>query len=212
VHSRRTRAAAPNAKRFVRRTPDQWRGCGGTGRFLRVKVETAGIEPASCSVQARGAHPGRIPHEVRTGGVEPPQPEATRLQRAGLTCARHPHERATGRIRTGAAGFTVPGASRLHHGHREAGTTGLEPATSRLTSDCSSAAELRPLGTARGRDSNPRLELMRLARKAPPPPRTKVWPAGVEPAVSGSRNRRGGRLPHSQTKHPRRDSNPQLPD
>jgi hypothetical protein len=54
-------------------------------------VETAGVEPASCSLQARGALQGASPREVRTGGVEPPQPEAARLQRAGLTCARHPH-------------------------------------------------------------------------------------------------------------------------
>jgi hypothetical protein len=45
------------------------------------------------------------------------------------------------------------------------------------------------------------LELMRLARTAAPLPRVvakQVWLAGVEPAVSGSRNRRGGLLPYSQ--------------
>jgi hypothetical protein len=43
------------------------------------------------------------------------------------------------------------------------------------------------------------LELMRLARTASPLPRNeKVWPAGVEPAISGSRHRRGGQLPYSQ--------------
>ena len=31
-------------------------------------------------------------YEVRTGGVEPPQPEATRLQRAELSRAQRPHE------------------------------------------------------------------------------------------------------------------------
>ena len=40
---------------------------------------------------------------------------------------------------------------------------------------------------------------MRLARTAPPLPRVvtceKVWSAGVEPAVSGSRSRRGGHAP-----------------
>ncbi len=44
------------------------------------------------------------------------------------------------------------------------------------------------------------LELMRLARTASPLPR--ICPAGVEPAVSGSRNRRGGRLPHEQSVPP----------
>jgi hypothetical protein len=41
------------------------------------------------------------------------------------------------------------------------------------------------------------LELMRLARTAAPLPRctAKVWPAGVEPAISGAQNRRGGHAP-----------------
>jgi hypothetical protein len=80
---------------------------------------------------------------MRTGGVEPPQPEATRLQRGELSRAQRPLVSGAGGIRT--------------HG----------------------------------------LELMRLARTAPPLPR-EVWQAGVEPAISGSRNRRGGQLPHSQ--------------
>jgi hypothetical protein len=80
---------------------------------------------------------------MRTGGVEPPQPEATRLQRAELTSAQRPQVSSAGGIRT--------------HG----------------------------------------LELMRLARTAPPLPR-EVWLAGVEPAISGAQNRRGGLLPYSQ--------------
>ena len=37
--------------------------------------------------------------------------------------------------------------------------------------------------------------------EATPPPRDEqVWPAGVEPAISGAQNRRGGHLPHSQMK------------
>ena len=40
---------------------------------------------------------------------------------------------------------------------------------------------------------------MRLARTASPLPRNEqVWPAGVEPAISGAQNRRGGHLPYSQ--------------
>ena len=49
---------------------------------------------------------------------------------------------------------------------------------------------------------------MRLAGQ--PFPHGAVWPAGFEPAVSGTRNRRGGLLPHSQMKNPRRDSNPRF--
>ena len=45
---------------------------------------------------------------------------------------------------------------------------------------------------------------MRLARTASPLPRNEqVWPAGVEPAISGAQNRRGGHLPHSQVLGPR---------
>ena len=33
----------------------------------------------------------------------------------------------------------------LHHGHHEAGTTGLEPATSRLTSECSAQLSYAPV-------------------------------------------------------------------
>ena len=230
---------------------------------------------------------------MRTGGVEPPQREATGLQPAELADAQRPQ---------GVEGWPTglepaprgsqPRMLPLHHGHHEAGTTGLEPATSRLTSE-RSAAELRPreewkagsaprnrrqrrcrrdglrsqllpigtpasacprrhlltgwpwrlveasctLGpalctspcsvTSSARPSAARsfdgaggirthgLELMRLARTAAPLPRERVWPAGVEPAVSGSRNRRGGHAPlqpdERSIEYPRRDSNPQLP-
>ncbi len=37
-----------------------------------------------------------------------------------------------------------PGCFRLHHGHHEAGTTGLEPAASRLTSECSARLSYAP--------------------------------------------------------------------
>lgn len=200
-----------------------------------------------------------------------------------------------GRVRTGADGAHNPGCFRLHHGHHEAGTTGLEPAASRLTSECSTHLSYAPRARKWKAGSAPRnrrqrrcrlrapepavahrhscqrvsapppphrlaleacrsqlhvraralhqplfrhflgppvggtildgaggirthgLELMRLARTAAPLPRVvakQVWLAGVEPAVSGSRNRRGGLLPYSQktiSEYPRRDSNPQLP-
>jgi hypothetical protein len=37
-----------------------------------------------------------------------------------------------------------PGCFRLHHGHHRAGTTGLEPAASRLTSECSARLSYAP--------------------------------------------------------------------
>ena len=67
-------------------------------------------------------------------------------------------------------------------------TGGLSPDKRAL---CSS--ELRPLSSAGGIRTHG-LELMRLARTAAPLPR-KVWLAGVEPALSGSRSRRGGQSP-----------------
>jgi hypothetical protein len=209
---------------------------------------------------------------MRTDGVEPPQYEAPRLQRGELTsCSASAWVRVAGRARTGADGAHNPGCFRLHHGHHEAGTTGLEPVASRLTSERSGASELRPQGRGGTRDRLPAtgdrrcrlrapepavahrrscqrvsapppphrlaleacrsqlhvgalalhrpffrhflgppvggpifdsaggirthgLELMRLARTAAPLPR-KVWLAGVEPALSGSRSRRGGQSP-----------------
>ena len=86
--------------------------------------------------------------EVRTGGVEPPQHEATGLQPAELADAQRPHElRVAGRARTGASGDHNPGCFRLHHGHHESGddrtrTGGLSPDKRVL---CTS--ELRPRGT-----------------------------------------------------------------
>jgi hypothetical protein len=87
---------------------------------------------------------------VRTGGVEPPQHEATGLQPAELAVAQRPHElRVAGRARTGADGDHNPGCFRLHHGHHEAGTTGLEPAASRLTSERSARLSYAPEEVAR---------------------------------------------------------------
>ena len=56
-------------------------------------------------------HQSFIP-KVRTDGVEPPQPEAPRLQRGELTRAQRPRRRVADRIRTDASGITTPGASR----------------------------------------------------------------------------------------------------
>ena len=56
-----------------------------------------------------------------------------------------------GRARTGASGDHNPGCFRLHHGHHEtAGTTGLEPAASRLTSERSARLSYAPGGVEGG--------------------------------------------------------------
>ena len=66
-------------------------------------------------------HQSFIPETVRTGGVEPPQPEATGLQRGELTSAQRPQETGwpTGfePILRGSRPRVLP----LHHSHHEDG-------------------------------------------------------------------------------------------
>jgi hypothetical protein len=79
-------------------------------------METAGVEPTAPRCK-RGALPIELHPQVRTGGVEPPQPWATGLQPAELTSAQRPQDR--GRT----SGFEPePRGSRprmlpLHHDH-----------------------------------------------------------------------------------------------
>ena len=199
----RSRGRRPlELRRVLAEAESEWRRPESNPHLPRCKRGAPPVE----------LHPrdGRV---MRTGGVEPPQPEASGLQPAELAGAQRPREGAADRIRTGTARFTTSDAAVTPQPPRT-GTTGLEPAASRLTSERSAHAELRPRGELRGWDSNPRSR----AHEAREDSRSstardlQVWPAGVEPAISGSRNRRGGRLPYSQlTEHPRRDSNPQLP-
>jgi hypothetical protein len=190
---------------------------------------------------------------MRTGGVESPNHRYNRA--AAFTASAGAHQLLSVRMKERGG---RPGSNRRLRGSHprvlpstprppRSGTTGLEPAAARLTSECSSrlsyAPETRwwkggtnrtqrlligarvqpgPCPVALRRGGRRRLdsaggirthglELMRLARTAPPLPR-KVWLAGVEPALSGAQSRWGGQLPYSQTsnrKHPRRDSNPQ---
>jgi hypothetical protein len=131
-------------------------------------VETAGVEPASSSVQARCSAGGASsPGEVRTGGVEPPQPEAAGLQPVELSRAQRPREwgdrpdlnRYCEIHGLGCLPVT-PRPPRSCSGDGRARTGGLSPDKRAL---CSS--ELRPQDVRwRGWDSNPRLEPMKLAR------------------------------------------------
>ncbi len=111
-----------------------------------------GVEPDPPRCK-RGALPVELhPRVMRTSGVEPPQPEALALQARELAGAQRPHGVA-GRIRTGAAGITTPNARR--YTTATAGTAGLEPAASRLTSERSGRLSYAPV-KSRGWDSNPR--------------------------------------------------------
>jgi hypothetical protein len=114
-------------------------------------METAGFEPTPSSLQARCSPLSFVPRSMRTGGVEPPQREATGLQPAELTSAQRPRAFRGGR----------PGSNRYRRGSQPrvlavyttttmAGTTGLEPAAFRLTSECSSRLSYVPVGSAGG--------------------------------------------------------------
>ena len=80
--------------------------------FLLGHAERVALGVASARGWCVAGHkPGdaaNIP--MRTGGVEPPQPEATGLQPAELADAQRPRE-VTDRVRTGTSGSTLPGAA-----------------------------------------------------------------------------------------------------
>jgi hypothetical protein len=81
-------------------------------------------------------------------------------------------EGATDRIRTGTARFTTSDAAVTPQPPcKTAGTTGLEPATYRLTSECSTPLSYAPKNNGAGGIRTHGLELMRLARTAAPLPR-----------------------------------------
>ena len=100
----------------------------------RLEVETAGFEPATSSVQARCSFQlSYIPTSAngwsRTTTAGGPRVTAGRARQcSAFACSA----RAAGRVRTGAAGFTTPGASATPRPPRT-GTTGLEPAASGST-------------------------------------------------------------------------------
>jgi hypothetical protein len=107
-----------------------------------------------------------------------------------------------------------PGCFRLHHGHHDskvAGTTGLEPAASRLTSERSARLSYAPKKPARSSAGGIRthgLELMRLARTAAPPPRK----SGRQESNLRSPAPEAGGVPSpprpDANENPRRESNP----
>ena len=87
---------------------------------------------------------------VRTGGVEPPQHEAAGLQPAELADAQRPHEGWPAGLEPAPAGLTTPDASVYTTATTKAGTTGLEPAASRLTSERSALLSYAPEGVEGG--------------------------------------------------------------
>jgi hypothetical protein len=205
--------------------------------YGRVKEPPAGVEPAPRPYKGRVLAVDTTEAKARTGGVEPPQHEAARLQPVELTDAQRPRGGVTDRTRTGTAEAHNLGCSPLTPRPPRAGTTGLEPATSRLTSERSARLSYAPERDSAGGIRTHDLELMRLARTAAPLPRSlagrsrtcdlrrpkpvgwpaplqpedeRVPPAGFEPAPSGLRARRHHRFDHGGRKLRRQGSNLRL--
>jgi hypothetical protein len=205
--------------------------------YGRVKEPPAGVEPAPRPYKGRVLAVDTTEAKARTGGVEPPQHEAARLQPVELTDAQRPRGGVTDRTRTGTAEAHNLGCSPLTPRPPRAGTTGLEPATSRLTSERSARLSYAPERGSAGGIRTHDLELMRLARTAAPLPRSlagrsrtcdlrrpkpvgwpaplqpedeRVPPAGFEPAPSGLRARRHHRFDHGGRKLRRQGSNLRL--
>ena len=132
-------------------------------------METAGVEPTSPRCK-RGAlpfelHPQGADGWSRTttargarftaGGAHPCSASAWRGDRPGSNRRRGAHN---------------PGCFLLHHGHHEAGTTGLEPAASRLTSERSARLSYAPEGRRWKAGSAPRNRRQRRCRLRAPEP------------------------------------------
>jgi hypothetical protein len=173
-----------------------------------------------------------VPYLARNVRAEPPQHRGDRVTDCRARRCSASARGVAGRVRTGPCRAHNPGCFRLHHGHHGAGTTGSKAGrdglavarpvpcltrhrrvgrTGGLSPEeralCSS--ELRPRSSAGGIRTHD-LELMRLARTASPLPR-KVWPAGVEPAISGARSRWVPTPLRPADRYSRPESNRQLP-
>ena len=176
-----------------------------------------GLEPTSASLQARcSSESSSVPREqnLRTGGVEPPQREATGLQPAEL--ASLSVRRKLGRP----TGFEpVPRGSRprmlpLHHSHHETreDARGRPDSNRRLLARQASALPLSyaPKGW-RGWDSNPRSRAHEAREDSHSS--TALRSGRQESNLRSPVPKTGGvaRLPYDQTnKHPRRELNPRF--
>jgi hypothetical protein len=160
------------------------------------QVEMPGVEPDPPRCK-RGA----LPVELHPQGDADGWSRTTTARGSGVTGRRARRvlsvrvKGVAGRIRTGAAGITTPNASR--YTTATAGTAGLEPATSRLTSERSGRLSLELMRLARTTAPLPRSGLAGRTRTcdprlpgpvgwpAPPQPEVQSTLAGLEPAASG---------------------------
>jgi hypothetical protein len=135
-----------------------------------------------------------------TGGLEPPQRRGNGVTARGARrCSASTRKGDRPESNRYCEAHNL-GCWPLHHDHHGAGTAGLEPAASRLTSERSAHLSYAPV-ELRGRDSNPRSR----AHEAHEDSRSstaRVWPAGIEPAISGSQSRRDAVFPTASRSTP----------
>ena len=144
-----------------------WLGRGY--RFCSSVSWRGARRPAEPGFAGRARVAGQV-SEVRTGGFEPPQPEASGLQPGELTLAQRPPGRGSRPGSNRHCGDHDPGCclyttATMHYGNDRIRTGTFSPDKRALCS-----VELRPQGCAAGIRTQD-LELMRLARTAPPLPR-----------------------------------------
>jgi hypothetical protein len=167
--------APPRCKRGALPPELHPRGVVRTGGVEPQQRVAAGLQPAELADARRprsGA--GSAAPSIRTRRLPPSRPSQKRPRGTLELTPQRPEGWPAG-LEPAPSGITTPDAAALHHGHHGARTAGFEPATSRSTTE-RSAAELRPRGSAGGIRTRD-LELMRLARTAPPPPRDEQIPS-----------------------------------
>jgi hypothetical protein len=106
----------------------------------RLEGGDGGSRTRSSSVQARcstfrASSPNAAPRQLEAPGLQPGE-----LTGCSVSASRWGGRPGSNRRR----GDHDPGCFRLHHGHHGAGTTGLEPAASRLTSERSARLSYAP--------------------------------------------------------------------
>jgi hypothetical protein len=182
-------------------------GRGGHGRSRGAVARRAFRRSSSRTTFGRGTGFGRTATRTRWRCISPPlcRRGPGRCEAAGPLSSRSASAGfgVADRARTGTARLTTSGARRYTTATRNlAGTAGLEPAASRLTSECSEQLSYAPRLRWRGWDSNPRLELMRLARK---PLLHRARSGWQDSSLRSPVPETGGMasLPYSQAKPPR---------
>jgi hypothetical protein len=172
-------------------------GRGGHGRSRGAVARRAFRRSSSRTTFGRGTGFGRTATRTRWRCISPPlcRRGQGRSEAAGPLSSRMFSVRRLWGGRPGSNRYCEAhnlGCSPLHQATRNlAGTAGLEPAASRLTSECSEQLSYAPKIEVARVGFEPTSRAHEAREEAAPPPRN-VWLAGLEPAISGSRNRRDG--------------------